>query len=288
VQTTIAQIIALTTHGNAFLTGSPPFDPSAFYPANSTFIFCEFVQFADLRPAAGGWEESEYAPDPSGWFTRLKRDGVFRLRLAYSPSSGQELGDKKVSDRMMVGFVGGGGRWLIEAMKPGGSDYWEGRWIVGDGERKDRRIWRVTHGRIATDQPTIDRPVMDMPVLQAQLAANLEAIGDFARRQKMAGFAKAFDAGLASLSSSEPYTGVYHSDLAPAAALPLSAAQLLGAAQAAWVFGGMGSWNDVSFEGEDQVLYDRLSEELYHLLIVSIVTAANAGATAKPGVAAAP
>ena len=46
---------------------------------------------------------------------------------------------------------------------------------------------------------------------------------------------------------------------------PLPAAQLLGAAQSAWVFGGMGSWNDLGFEGEDQALYDRLSEELYRL-----------------------
>ncbi len=45
------------------------------------------------------------------------------------------------------------------------------------------------------------------------------------------------------------------------------------------VFGGMGSWNDIGFEGDDQVLYDRLSEDLYRLLNVAIVAAANASAS---------
>ena len=58
--------------------------------------------------------------------------------------------------------------------------------------------------------------------------------------------------------------------------LPFWATQLLGAAQAAWIFGAMGSWNDLGFEGDDQVLYERLSEDLYQLLNAAIVAAANA------------
>jgi len=71
---------------------------------------------------------------------------------------------------------------------------------------------------------------------------------------------------------------VYHDDLAPDRALPLAATQILWAAQAAWVFGGMGSWNDLWFEGDDQSLYEQLSEDLYQLLNVAIVIAANTSA----------
>ena len=278
MQGPIAQIVALVTYGNAFLSGTPQLEPSAFYPANSTFIFCEHVTFVDLKPKTGGFQESAYAVDPLTWFTQLERDGVCGLRIVYRSTAGHQLGDKKVSDRMLVGFVGGGGRWLIEAMKPNGSDFWEGRWEVGNRERKDRKIWRVTYGRIAKNQPTADLPAMDMLALKSQLIGNLEAIGAFARRQKMDGFAQAFDAGRAQLSSNDPFDGVHHSDLVPEKALPLAAVQLLGAAQAAWVFGGMGSWNDAGFDGEDQVLYERLSEDLYQLLNAAIVAAANAGA----------
>jgi hypothetical protein len=38
----------------------------------------------------------------------------------------------------------------------------------------------------------------------------------------------------------------------PAGLLNLSAAQLLTACRTPWVFGGMGSWNDMSFDGKEQ------------------------------------
>jgi hypothetical protein len=48
--------------------------------------------------------------------------------------------------------------------------------------------------------------------------------------------------------------------------MPLEAKQLLASAQAAWVFGGMGSWNDLGFDGSDQQEYTALSDELFLLL----------------------
>lgn len=135
---------------------------------------------------------------------------------------------------------------------------------------------------IACNQPTQEPQAIDMYELKTRLADNLAAIGNFARTRKLEGFSKAFDAGLAQLNAQDPYKGDYHGDLAPDRALPLAAAQLLGAAQAAWVFGGMGSWNDLWFEGDDQSLYERLSEDLYQLLNAAIVTAANTSAPSIP------
>ena len=181
MQGTIAQIIALTTHGNAFLNGSPRFRLADFYPANITFRFCEYVRFADVTRKGEEWEESAYAADPGEWLARLQRDGVRRLRMIHASSEGEGTGDRP-SDRMLVAFVRGGGRWLIEAMKPTGSDYWEGRWDVGDQERDDRNIWRVTYGRIATDQPPAEGREPDASELRSRLIENLTAIGDFARK----------------------------------------------------------------------------------------------------------
>lgn len=277
MQGTIVQAIALTAHGNAILARSSRVDGSRFFPGNSAFTFCEYVRFVDLRRNAGGWKEEPYADDPLQWFARLKERGVHGLRLIYGSTEGEQIGDQKVTDRMLVGFVGGGGQWLIEAVDPKGSDYWEGRWDVGEQDRKDRRIWRVKYGRIARDEPSIDRPAIELVGLKNQLAENLQAIGSFARRHNLDGFARAFDAGLAQLSSGNPLGG----DLTPPMA-PQPAAQLLAAAQTAWVFGGMGSWNDLGFDGEDQALYDRLSEDLYRLLNFAIVAAANSGFRQHP------
>jgi hypothetical protein len=280
MQGTIAQVIALTTYGNAFVVGAPAFDVSSFYPTSSIFISCEYVRFVYLRQKGDTWEEVAYADDPPAWFARLKKDGVYAIRLIYGPAEGKKLGDKQIADRMLVGFVGGGGRWLIETISPNGSDFWEARWEVGDQNRADSRIWRVTYGRIASNQPTLERQVIDTHELKSRLASSLAAIGNFARMRKFKGFARAFDAGLAQLNAQDPYKSARRSNLVPdQEALPLVAAQLLGAAQAAWVFGGMGSWNDLWVEGDDQSLYEQLSEDLYHLLNDAIAAAANSSAS---------
>ena len=70
-------------------------------------------------------------------------------------------------------------------------------------------------------------------------------------------------------------------DLARGGRLPLDARQILGAAQAAWVFGGMGSWNDLGFEGHAQDEYTALSDELFSLLNQAICEAANSGFAAS-------
>jgi len=67
----------------------------------------------------------------------------------------------------------------------------------------------------------------------------------------------------------------YHQDLAPTGFLSEEAAVLLDACQTAWVFGGMGSWNDLWFEGEDQGIYERVSERLFEAVNAGIEQAAT-------------
>jgi len=44
----------------------------------------------------------------------------------------------------------------------------------------------------------------------------------------------------------------------------------------AWVFGGMGSWNDIGFQDEkDRQLYEDLSDKLYDLVIAALVAGIN-------------
>jgi hypothetical protein len=103
----------------------------------------------------------------------------------------------------------------------------------------------------------------------------LSRIAAFATRQRLESFAKAFRAAQDVLLSDEPLSKAYHPDLAPASGISLEAKQLLGAAQVAWVFGGMGSWNDLGFEGQDQQEYSKLSDDLFSLLNQVICGAAN-------------
>jgi hypothetical protein len=272
MQGTIAQIVALATYGNAILQDAPGFQSLDFQTSNSTFTFCESVQFVDPVQGVLSRKEAVYATDPHSWFQRLRSESVYALRLSYGPS-----GANKVRDRMLVGFVGGGGKWLIETRGPDHSDYWEPRWQIGNRDRADKKIWRVTYVRIGSGKPSSRDESENLETLKDEMRQTLQEIAQFSRSQNLDSFTKAFESGLHRLESPTPLESLHHKDIAPPDFLPLSANQLLGSAEAAWVFGGMGSWNDQEFEGRAQSRYEELSEKLYQLLNRVIVAATNSG-----------
>lgn len=275
---TLAQIIALVTYGNAALRKLPGFDFGSFYPANNTFLFCEQVCF--VRVTWGmRWEEEEFAADPLAWLSGLEREGLLGLRLELAPRLDRDEEGDEAPERMLAGFVGGGARWRIEAWMPKVSEFWEAHWKVGDREREDQRIWNVTYGQIASEKRKKKSapPEADLEALKRDLGSTLEEIAGFAARQRLGNFAQVFERARALLDAPEPLRETRGFDLAPAGILSLPAAQLLCAAQAAWVFGGMGSWNDQSFAGEDGQVYDRLSEQLYQRLLTAFPAAVNTG-----------
>jgi hypothetical protein len=275
MQGTIAQIVALVIEGNAALRGA---SSSGLSAQHSTMTFCEFVRFIDLAKTPTGWSERPIADSPNSWFQYLRERKVNALRMVYGPSNDPNVDGKTVTDRMLVGFIGGGGRWLIKADKPTSSDYWESRWNVGDQEREDRRIWRVTYGRFARNRPLTSHQEPDLAVIRNDLDSILNEIRAFALEQRLDGFAKCFERALQDLSAESEFNG-FHKELANRDLLPLGAVQLLSAAQSAWVFGGMGSWNDLGFDGEVQDDYERLSETLYHAINQAVVAATNCSAT---------
>jgi hypothetical protein len=270
MQGTIAQIVALTTHGNAILQDAQIREILDFQSRNTTFKFCEWARFSDVPPSESNVGESVYAADVFGWFARLRKEEVSGIRMSYGPSN-----KNSVPDRTLVGFVGGGGKWLIETYQRDRTYSWEPRWRVGDRERKDKRIWRVAYVRISSSDQLGSGQVQDLAQLKTELRHILIEVAQFSRSQNLDNFTTAFESGIVRLDSRSPFEDLYHDDLAPAGFLSLDACQLLGSVEAAWVFGGMGSWNDVYFEEKERARYDDLSEKLYRLLNQALVAAAN-------------
>ena len=283
MQGTLAQAIALTLYGNAVLCRGLTLDEIPFYPTNSVFAFCEFVRFVDFKRIDNDWQCVDFALTPTEWFNRLHEEGTQYLQLHYAPS-----GDDRIADRMSVGFVGGGGHWLIETARSGGSGCWEARWEIGDRERPDQRIWRVTYGRIRTGTQFPFERVESLDLEAARLQRNLTRIAAFADRNQSGAFARHFEQALACLNdgASSPNSG--YVNLVPPSLLSRDAEQLLSAVQAAWVFGGMGSWNDLAFPDDQQQEYEALSEELFQLLNRAVVLAVNSSAPPIPRVRARP
>jgi len=183
-----------------------------------------------------------------------------------------------LSDRMSAGFVGGGGDWYIATQRGNKGDCWRAYWKVWDRSAPNNRIWQVDYLLVCDADVTEDPSATDLKGLSERFSSVLVDTEGFAKKHGHDNFAKCFARALECLSSNDPFSLVYHKDLAPAGLLRLDAMRLLACCQAAWVFGGMGSWNDICFEGDENREYERLSDALFNLINEAICEAANSSA----------
>jgi hypothetical protein len=261
----LAQLVSLTSYGNQCI-GSGQF-PLYYYPQHSTFKFCNKVDFLQLRDG----QETVLCPNPNSWFGYLKLSACQKLRLYYQPAAKRE----GAMEHQLAGMIGGNGVWLIETIYEGSSNYWSNRWLVTQKEDTEKKIWSVDHALTHVQQPTNDLQY-DLAETSADLSIVLSDIAAFARQHKMSNWAKIFEKALARLTSDDPVGDYYHHDLIVGENYSLQARQLLFGAASAWVFGGMGSWNDEGFnDAGDQQSYEILSARLYGAVNRSIVAATN-------------
>jgi len=268
---TLAQLISLTSYGNAFLQAGEIADD--FYPRHSTFQFCNKVDFKNFKKRifSSSPQEVPVANDPNEWFRFLKKNGCKKIRLYYQPSGEKGL----AQDHQLAGMVGGGGTWMIETIYGRYSHYWFNKWEVTNQDDPDRKIWSVSYAMIDKDQPVTDVQA-DIREIYSQLEQSLVSITDFAGVQQLPGWADVFKKARAILNSTDPAGSYYHHDLLLEKHYTLIARQLLFAAGAAWVFGGMGSWNDLGFNtAEDNKKYDDVSASLYTAINQSVLAVAN-------------
>ncbi len=266
----LAQIVVLVTYGNDLLkNGRTSID---LYPKNSTFQFCDQVDFREFRRSflLQKTNETVVAADPNKWFERLKIEGCKELRLYFEHSNGRSF----AKDYKLAGLVGGGGTWFIEAIYDDRSDAWVGQWMVTDQDHPDRKIWSVKYGRVVTGQQTKNLQI-DLSKTKEKLGQTLADIADFAFKHNLEGWGRQFEKAGLILQSNDPGKSYYHWDLIPVHNYSLIAKQVLFAAGTGWVFGGMGSWNDLGFRGDDNMIYEKLSEQLYSSINEAIIAAVN-------------
>ncbi len=267
----LAQLVAVTTYGNNYLAYD--YLPAGFYPENSTFRFCNKVDFVEFHKPlfSKNFKESIVAPAPPEWFKYLKKDGCTKLRLFFQGKNDQ-TGTKEYK---LAGMVGGGGTWYIEAVHKGYSNFWSSRWQVHDPRAADQKIWVVNYGRTSSRQKTLNIQV-EQGRVREKLYNTLRELTEFATKQNLESWGKQFESAIAVLDSDQPNEQYYHKDLIPLNNYSIDARQILFAAGQAWVFGGMGSWNDLGFSNqEDNDLYERLSAQLYYTIIEAVISAVN-------------
>ncbi|MFI5160185.1 MAG: hypothetical protein ACHQHN_02865 [Sphingobacteriales bacterium] len=267
----LAQSVALISYGNEYLNNGNVEDN--FYPCNSTFKHYNSVQYVDFNNAIFRSQITEVmvAQSPIGWFKLLKKGGCKKLALNYHLSKDQSF----TPDYKLMGFGTGGGPWLIEAIYDEYSNYWVNKSEVTKRDDPAKKFWSIKYGVIAKNKPIIDMHY-DLIETRNNLDAVLLEIKALASRHSLDYWADVFQKAQDTLKSPNPNREYYHKDLIIAKNYSLAAQQLLFAAGLAFVFGGMGSWNDLAFEMEDEnEMYRSLSSKLYNEINKSIIAAVN-------------
>ena len=246
----LAQLCALVSHGNAFLSGQAAGPPELF-PTNRTFDFVRDVCFVlDAERELHG---------TTPWFEMLREDACERMSLGIS----------RAMPPFAVAF-GGGGVWHIHTGGRLTRRAWYGKWEY-DGDFEDQP-WRITYVTISC---TERHQQTSIALARDQLAAALEVAETFDRTAGV-GFVDYFVRARQLLAAPDPATKVTR-DLLPEAGYNLEARQLLAAGATSWVFGGMGWWND--FWSEDPSVdrqHEQITQTLFAAVLDAIESAINA------------
>jgi len=250
--------------GNAALGGR---DISGFYPGDPLFQFTQSLDF--LTPSDAGALKG-VAHGPADWIAKLKKRKCKGLRLHNAPMPrSKKFGH--IDDRLLVGMVGGGPRWLIEVVYPDHSELWEGFDRIGDKDAPDKKIWLSAYVLIgeAESAETIDTNIKAASTDLRDALLNIEAV---ARAMPGAPFADIFAAARGALEGKDlPYP----LELLKFAQLKPEAERLFKAAGRGWVFGAMGSWNDITPDASMKPRYESASKTLFDALQRAVLVSAN-------------
>jgi len=261
MNTEVAQMIALTSYGNLYLTNHD----ISLDLNHSTTDDCLTIEFVELLQNEGDQEENMVANNPMKWFEYLKSSEVQLLRFHFSPGGG---------NRMDANFVGGGGRWIIEADKGDVSDIWDVRWsFVSEG--KGNRIWGVNYG--LTSKNIILPQIVYPPVeyWHKKITDGITKINTLVKKKGLVSFVQLLEKSLVLLEHSDPIAQIKHNDLVPPDVYSTTSTQIFAACQPAWII-TMPDWIDMTLENKkDDQKISKLSDELYNNLCRGIMVATN-------------
>ncbi len=261
----VSQMVALTACANAHLHGrSVTFDLD-----HETASICQSIEFVKTPRVGSLKNRTVLARDPQSWFDYLAESGVTHLRLHYSHTS-----EEVSPDRSTAGFAGGGGHWFIETVGPAERVLWESVW---DTRRtKGNRIWKVWYvlSKVRPDE-LHDVPTSIEETRKELRDALLDIISFAEKHDDTKEWISCFQRSLTALDAKDD-DEIFRGYL-PEGCYPREARQLVAAGGRAWVFGGMGTWNDVLFGANGEILkeYGRVSDRLYDAMCKAIVAAVN-------------
>lgn len=260
----LAQIIFLVAHGNWYLNSSNR--AGIDLPESSSFQFVTSVKFCRYKSSTDT-QGLEVATSVSDWFEFLRSNKATRLwNIAL------EWQRQEVPEYVAASFSGGVPT-AIQADLPHGFERWVPQWKTGGPSKKP---WFVEYrGLMVPDTRALS--VQKLGALKDQLRHAILQADDFSKKNDMGpGFWSISFTNALKLLDSPHLDAHFYSDILPASGFSLEARQLLASAASAFVFGGMGSWNDMGFsEPDTQNEYNRVTQELYEAVKLGLIMASN-------------
>jgi hypothetical protein len=262
----LAQLVALATYGNAWFAGSPDQPAPDLEHGNSTFQHVARVLFRFHAAKAG----PDARPSVAEWLALSRERGTTRLSLHIPvPTTGSGARIDRLPDRIASG-LSGGVHWGLVAESGAAARAWLPTWaFLGDPELAGG-TWEVTYDEMGAVRGLA--PFSDIGAAHRDLMGAVERAEAFAASQGWQDWRE----WLASARAAD--VPRFHPDLLPPDGFGDEARQLVAIAASAWVFGGMGSWNDGwPSEGQVRMQYDAVSDDLYLAICAAFVTAVAHG-----------
>jgi hypothetical protein len=267
----LAHCLDLVVLGNVWLASGGGDSPDLI--DTPMFRFARIVQFT-LDRGSGGSPVT--ASTTAEWFAGLRAREIRRLRAV--SQEGQVFAG--VPRFQGAGFAGNGQWAIVAEIDDARAELWQGHGVVnrapGAPMPEDKRIWDERYIGAQIEAPPLE-PV-DVAARQAQLLASVDDAQRFATAEGWTQWADWLAKAQAIAAADDP-GNPEGPDLIPQTA-PLAVRRLFATASQAWVFGGMGWWNDMGASPGHEQDYDRISAELYDAVVEGLITAANA---AVPG-----
>lgn len=262
----ILQMVSVVSYSNAYLNDRLP---EISNQGEKISMYCNKVLFH--IPVVG--DKNQYTTQaPIDWFISLKFRGVKQVKLFY-----QSFAKPNTPEYMTAGFVGGGGVWMVETVLEDRSEFWYSKWEVNEDKRQlgADRVWDVIY-RLAPIHELASTKY-DVTVQSIALASVLEELVTFCKQEELSNWEAIFSGAKSVLENKKPSSAAYLKDMIVEGGYTDEALALMEAADRAYVFGGMGSWNDVGQLSDDaqEQKYKELSAQLYAVLNQSILAFTN-------------
>ena len=267
---TLSRAVLFVARGNAFLAGDE--ESIRNIEESSVFKFSKSMIFT-----AGRDRSSVRFRSSEDWFDYIRSEGCRRFNLVFKKFDGNPRTYK------LLGFAGAES-WAIQTKLRNMTLHWHDFEEVGDRNDPDQKIWLSALAGFAPPEdkiPEMLEPHSDLGLAHETIGELYPRIIRFCESNSAEVWAPYFQKGLTALQSDDPFdvknddSEFNHNRLFPGWGYSLDALQVFAASASGYLFGGMGSWNDMGFPDEAQRQYESLSTELYRAVTAGIEASTN-------------